>query len=287
MDISDRVALVPGAIRGIGLSIAIGLAQKGVKLVLPYYDWLDELEGMKESLDEVHADYIAMPADLTKEEDVQRVVGRAREHFGRLDILINNIERGGWPLVHGPYVPEQWDLEFKTTVNAKHFLFNHALPLLKSSDEGAVVNITSIAGEIGRSGPVGLIFNDCYSLSNRGVSLMTQTWAREAAPTVRVNELMLGIIETRHGPGTRGWKLMSDDQKQAILEHTLLRRTGFLEEVARAVLFLVEDATFMTGSIIKMDGGYMLGGDAVPPMPEGVVKPGEPTFGGTKPPMTS
>lgn len=279
MVLSDKVAVVTGAIRGIGLEIAMELSRNGVRCVLPYYDWLDSLEDMHRSMKTAGALYHAMPADLTVEDDAASVIHTAKEKFGRLDILINNIERGGWPMVHGPYVPEQWDLEIRTTITAKWNLFRNALPHLKESGEGVVVNISSIAGITGRSGPAGLVFHDGYALANRSIQSLTEIWAREGAPGVRVNELMLGFFETRHGPNTRGWKLLSSEQKNAIKEHTLLKRTGKKEEVARMVRFLISEATFLTGSVIRMDGGYLLGGDQAIPVPEGVVAPGESTRG--------
>ena len=96
------------------------------------------------------------------------------------------------------------------------------MPLMKSSGRGVVINISSIAGIVGRTGPAGLIFNDGYAAANRAVSSFTGTWAREAAPNVRVNELMLGFFETRHGEGTRGWEVLEDRDRQAVVEHTLL-----------------------------------------------------------------
>jgi 3-oxoacyl-[acyl-carrier protein] reductase len=193
------------------------------------------------------------------------------DRFGRLDILINNIERGGWPVVHGPYTREQWDLEMAATLRAKMWVFNAALPHLKSSLGGVVINLSSIAGIVGRSGPAAHVFNEGYAAANRGVSLLTETWARIGAPRVRVNEIMLGMVETRHGDKTRGWALLTDLQKQAIVGHTLVGRMGEIEDVVKAVIFLVRDAPFMTGSILRLDGGYVLGGEAVAPMPEGVL----------------
>ena len=283
MGLKDKVAIVTGGIKGIGLAIALDLSFRGVKCVMPYYDWLDSLEDMHRRMDKTGTEYHAMSADLTSLKDVKEVIRSVQKRFGRLDILINNIERGGWPIVHGPYVPEQWELEFKTTVTAKWYLFREALPILKSQDGGVVVNISSIAGLVGRTGPARLVFNDCYSLANRGIQLLTELWAREGAPEVRVNELMLGFVETRHGPGTRGWELFSPQEQEAILNHTLLRRTGRLEDVTEMIRFLVSEARFMTGSVIRMDGGYVLGGDEVSPIPKGVVAPGESTFGGTIP----
>ncbi|MDA8161916.1 MAG: SDR family oxidoreductase [Desulfobacteraceae bacterium] len=280
METAGKVAIVTGAIKGIGLAIAAGLADMGIKCVVTYYDWLDGLEKMHSMLKASGADYRAMPVDLTAPEGARKVTEEAIKHFGRIDILINNIERGGWPIVHGEYTQRQWTLEFDTTVTAKWRLFNAALPLLKASGEGAVINISSIAGMVGRCGPAGPVFHDCYSLSSRAVQSLTKTWAREAAPEVRVNELMLGFFETRHGPGTRGWKLLSDEEKSSIVNHTLLKRTGKAEEVAQAVRFLVKDASFMTGAVLRLDGGYVLGGEACGAVPEGIVAPGEPVFGG-------
>ena len=114
-----------------------------------------------------------------------------------------------------------------------------------------------------------MIFNDAYAAASRGVSLLTETWARMGAPQVRVNELMVGLVETRHAEKTRGWGLLSEDCRKALLEHTLLQRTGTVEDVVRAVLFLIKDAPFMTGAVLRLDGGYVLGADRVAAMPDG------------------
>ena len=174
-------------------------------------------------------------------------------------------------MVHGPYVRDQWDLEIATTLRAKWWVFNAALPYLKASGNGAVINMSSIAGIVGRSGPASYVFNDGYSAANRGISLLTETWARIGAPEVRVNEIMLGLIQTRHAEKTRGWGLLADGQKEALIDHTLLGRTGTSVDVVRAVRFLLYEAPFMTGSLLRLDGGYVLGGEKVAPMPPGVV----------------
>ncbi len=158
-----------------------------------------------------------------------------------------------------------------TTLKAKWLVVHNALPLMKNSGEGVIVNVSSIAGLVGRSGPAGLIFNDGYAAANRAISSFTETWAREAAPTVRVNELMLGFIETRHAEGTRGWENLSDSEKESIFNHTLLQRTGRLDDIIKAVFFLIKDARFMTGAVLRLDGGYVLGGEQVPEMPDGIL----------------
>jgi 3-oxoacyl-[acyl-carrier protein] reductase len=159
----------------------------------------------------------------------------------------------------------------ETSLRAKRWVFDCALPHLKNSGDGVVINFSSIAALVGRSGPAGLIFNDGYAAANRGVSLLTETWARMGAPQVRVNEIMLGLVATRHAEKTRGWGLLNETAKKAIFDHTLLQRTGTVNDVVKAVLFIVKDAPFMTGSVLRLDGGYVLGGDKVGEMPEGVV----------------
>lgn len=271
MEIDGKIALVLGAAKGIGKAIGMSLARAGATVVLTHFDWPEDAARMRQELAALEGDHLAIHVDLREPAQIADLIRQIRERFGRLDILINNIERGGMPVVHGPYVPEQWELELATTLSAKWWVFHHALPLLKAAKEAAVITLSSIAGLVGRTGPAGLIFNDGYAAANRAVSSFTETWARQGAPEVRVNELMIGFVETRHAEGTRGWGLLSADQQEAIRAHTLLRRTGRLEDVIKTVFFLIKDAPFMTGSVLRLDGGYLLGGESVPPMPSGVL----------------
>jgi len=271
MKTGNQVALVLGSIKGIGKGIGLALAKEGINVALNYFDREDMLDEMKHDFSAFGSRYLITRTDLLKTDEIQGLVDNVIKHFGRLDILINNIERGGWPVVHGTYTCEQWDLEISTTLRAKQWVFECSLPYLKASGDGIVINISSIAGIVGRSGPVSYIFNEGYSAANRGISLLTETWARIGAPEVRVIEIMTGIIETRHGEKTRGWGLLTDVQKEAIIDHTLVKRTGTIDDVVKAVCFLIKDAPFITGSVLRIDGGYVLGGEKVSPMPKGVL----------------
>ena len=268
MNIKNKVALVLGAVKGIGKEIGLALAQEEANVALNYFDWEESLDELQQDFAQTGQDHLIIQTNLLETDNIQELVNRVVDRFGRLDILINNIERGGWPVVHGPYDQTQWDLEMATTLRAKRWVFESALPHLKASGDGVVINLSSIAAIVGRSGPASYIFNDGYASANRGISLLTETWARIGAPEVRVNEIMLGLVETRHGRNTRGWGLLSDEQKAAIIDHTLLARIGTLADVVKAVLFIIKDAPFMTGSVIRLDGGYVLGGDKVAPMPQ-------------------
>jgi len=271
MDLKNKVALVLGAIKGIGKGIALALADAGVKVAVTYFDWAEERNALKKDLTAAGREHLILKTDLRKTGAIPSMIGKVIDRFGRLDILINNIERGGWPVVHGPYDQKQWDLEMETTLRAKRWVFEAALPHLKASGDGVVINLSSIAAIVGRCGPAGLIFNDGYAAASRGVSLLTETWARIGAPQVRVNEIMLGFFETRHGAKTRGWGLLSARQKKALLDHTLLNRTGRIEDVVRAVRYVIKDAPFMTGAVLRLDGGYVLGGEKVEKIPDGIL----------------
>ncbi len=265
MKLSGKTALVCGAPRHLGRHVARSLAAQGATLVLPYYDWPESINEMQAEF----ADHLCIKADLRLKKDVCNVLSLTKEKYGRLDIVINNIERGGMPIVHGPYTPEQWDLEMETTLKAKWLIFQEALPLLKKHPS-AFINISSIAGVVGRRGVAGLIFNDGYVAANRGVSSFTTTWAKQGAPNVRVNEIMLGFFDGRHGENTRGWPLLSDQNRSDLLAETPLKRTGGADDLIKAVTFLIHDAPFITGTTIRLDGGYSLGGQEIPQMPEGL-----------------
>jgi len=276
MDIKDKIALVLGGSRGIGREIARTLAGKGAKVVLPYHhDWPEDSEALQKEFGGLDRDHLLSQVDLRDNDQVRNLITQIQDKYSALHILINNIERGGMPVVHGSYNlkvnSEQWDLELDTTLKAKWLAVHHALPLMKNFSEGVIINISSIAGIIGRSGPASLIFNDGYAVANRAVSSFTETWAREGAPQVRVNELMLGFLMSRHAEGTRGWEILSENERQAILNHTLMKRTGNLDDIIKAVLFLIEDALFMTGAVLRLDGGYVLGGEKIPEMPKGIL----------------
>ncbi|MCL2458084.1 MAG: SDR family oxidoreductase [Desulfobulbus sp.] len=273
MIIAGKRALVLGATRGIGRAVARTLADQGMRLIMPWFDWPESVAELQGEFGGGRDGHLLVRTDLRQANEVAELMAAIDEQFGGLEIVVNNIERGGMPIVHGGYNRDVnrdlWQLEMETTLRAKWLVFDQALPLLRRSEAAAVINISSIAGIVGRSGPAGLLFNDGYAAANRGIRSLTETWARIGAPNIRVNELMLGLIDTRHGPGTWGWDLLSGKQRRDLLRHTLLRRTGRPEEVAQAVLFLIRDADFLTGSVVRLDGGYVVGGEAPPVMPEG------------------
>lgn len=275
MSLQGRIACIPGASRPIGRAIARRFGRQGASLVLPVFDWPESIAEMQEEFTSAGFAFLCLPADLRQTAEVAALAEQIKDRFGGVDYLINNIERGGMPVVHGsyqlPHNKEQWDLELDTTLKAKWLLFHHLYPLMQQRPGGAVVNISSIAALLGRSGPAAVFFSDGYSAANKGIQLLTETWARQAAPAVRVNELMLGLIRGRHGEGTRGWAQLTEEQKRQLHDTVLLERTGSPEEVADAVYFLAVEATYCSGTILRLDGGLVPGATRVPPLPDGIL----------------
>jgi len=122
MELEGKVALVLGGIKGIGKGIALALADTGVKVAVNYFDWPEELDALKTDLIGAGRQHLILKTNLRKTEAIPRMIDKVIDRFGRLDILINNIERGGWPVVHGPYNQQQWDLEIETTLRAKRWV---------------------------------------------------------------------------------------------------------------------------------------------------------------------
>lgn len=275
MDLQDKTVLIPGASRPIGKAIAKQFGSQGATLILPVFDWPESIEEMKSEFKQLDFNFHVTQNDLRIKSEVTSLAEFIDTTTGKLDYLINNIERGGMPVVHGsydrPHNLEQWDVEIDTTLKAKWLLFHHCQQFLKNSPNGSVLNISSIASITGRSGAGACFFNDGYSAANRAVDSFTEQWARECAPNIRVNGLILGLIKSRHGENTRGWTSLTAEEKNISHEQILLNRTGNPDEVAITVYFLSVLATYITGSIIKMDGGFTLGSMKVPPMPKGIL----------------
>ena len=273
---NHRVALIPGAGRPVGRAIAHAFGQAGIHLVLPLIDdWPESNTEMVNQFTDCGYTFINPRCDLTKADEVKKLLSLIQADFGRLDFLVNNIERGGMPIVHGSYDQQvnkdQWQLEFDTTLKAKWELFQRAKPLILSDGGGSVTNISSIAGIIGRSGPASGLFSDGYSCANRAIKSLTETWARETGPSIRVNEVMIGLVQGRHGENTRGWGLLSAAQQEDLRNHTLLKRTAHPDEIAEIVYFLAVKATYVTGCQLVADGGYCLGGETITELPPGVL----------------
>jgi pteridine reductase len=240
-----RVALVTGAARRIGAVIARRLHAAGYDVALHARRSRSELDSLVAELERARASStLALEADLGEVAALPDLANAAVERFGRLDALVNNAA-AFYPTPVGSATPAQWDELFGTNARAPFFLAQAAAPHLAASN-GAIVNIVDIYAE------QPLASHAIYSMSKAALAAMTKALAVDLAPDVRVN----GVA-----PGAILWPDAgkSEAAQQALIERTPLRRTGSPDDIASAVLWLLE-APFVTGEIVRVDGGRHLVG---------------------------
>lgn len=248
-NLHDRVALVTGGGVGIGRAVAVALAGAGAKVAIHYHTSAAEAAETLRLVRQAGSDGLLLPADLTHEAAANEVVDRCAAAWGRLDILVNN---AGSPLARASIEEcptELWRRALDVNVTSAFFVTRRAIPHLRSSGRGAIVNNLSLSVQTGGAGGAGP-----YAAAKGALQVLTRTLARELAPLVRVNAVMPGVIETRHHQQFSTPERMAEYRSQ-----TPLGRNGQPEEVAAAVAFLVSDAAaFITGALIDTSGGRFL-----------------------------
>ena len=236
-----KVAIVTGSSSGIGEAIARSLVAEGAKVVVNSSTSVDAGQALA---DELGATYVR--ADVSDEAEAVRLVESAVETYGGLDILVNNA--GTTEVIpHDDLdaaTDEVWLRIFNVNVLGTWKVTRAAVPHLKSSGEGSVVNITSIAGvrPAGSSIP--------YAVSKAGLNHLTVLLAAVLGPEIRVNAVAPGLIDT---PWTETW----DEIRARVREATPLRRSGLPDDVAEATLGLLR-STYTTGEVLLVDGGMHL-----------------------------
>lgn len=245
--LTDKVALVTGGAHRLGAAIARALHAEGMRLVIHYHASETEAHALQQELNTVRADSVMLVrGDLANGDKLHRnLVFETIERFGRLDVLVNNAARFQ-PTPVGQVGEAQWNALIDTNLKAPFFLAQAAAPHLKKTG-GVIVNIADIYGE--RPLPDYTV----YSISKAGVIMLTKSLARELGPEVRVNAV---------SPGAVLWPTGGIDEmsKQRLISRTPLKRTGEPEDIARAVVFIVRDASFMTGQVLAIDGGRLVAG---------------------------
>lgn len=244
--LADKVALVTGASRGIGRSIAIAFARAGADVAVAARSEAD-LEAVVGEIGETGRRGVAIPTDVTDREQIQRMVDATVERFGRLDILVNNAGGSNFmaPLV--TVKPKGWDkirtLNFDSVFHATQI---GAQAMLESGG-GSIIQMASVAGI---QGAQGLSF---YSAAKGGVRLFSQAVAKElAGSNIRVNVIAPGWIDTP----LNDW-MTSDEQTLKAAEGMIpMGRIGKPEEIIGAAIFLASEASsFVTGTTLVVDGG--------------------------------
>lgn len=242
----EPVALITGAARRIGATIAKYLHEAGYNLILHYRNSSDHCEQLCESLNQQRSDSAAaLQADLCDISAVENLGKQAQQQWNRLDALVNNAS-SFYPTPVGGISLKDWQNLLGTNLQAPLFLSQACAPALKES-KGCIVNIADIHGERPLSGYT------VYCLAKAGNIMLTKSLAKELAPEIRVN----GIA-----PGTILWPeneaALNEDVQELILKRIALGKVGDPADIAKTVKFLLMEAPYITGQILAVDGGRNL-----------------------------
>lgn len=240
--LAGKVALITGGAHRIGAAIGRLLHREGANLVVHYLSSESAAHALQQELNAERADSVMLVrGDLNNGDKLAKnLVFETVERFQRLDVLVNNAARF-YPTPIGEATEEHWNDLLGTNLKAPFFLAQAAAPHLKKV-AGCIVNVADLYAD--RPLPNYAI----YSVAKAGMVMLTRTLARELAPEVRVNAVAPGAILWPE----RGLDEMS---KQRIVSRTPLKRAGEPDDIARAVLYLVREANFVTGQMLLVDGG--------------------------------
>lgn len=242
MKLKNKVAIITGSSRGIGRATAALFAKEGAMVVVNY---LRDTKSAQKVAKEIGKNALLVQADVTHETDVKRLVGETIKRFGRIDILVNNagaIGERGWKTGI-----DAWRKTLDINLTSAWLMTKEVAPIMERQGGGSIVNLTSTVGLLG----VAPIL--AYSCAKGGLVSMTKAFAKELAPTIRVNAVAPSNVMTDMT------KSAGPELIEFFCQETPLKRIATPEELAKAILFLAsDDASYITGQTLVVDGGYSL-----------------------------
>jgi 2-deoxy-D-gluconate 3-dehydrogenase len=250
-DLSGKVAVVTGGNGGIGLGMATGLAQAGATLVIAGRDEDKNLAAVTQ-LQALGATAVAVPVDVQSEASIHALVEQSIQHFGRIDIWVNN---AGMNIRKQPqdYELAEWNKVLQTNLTSAFSCSQAVYPEFKKNGGGKIINIGSMMSLFGAS------FATPYAASKGGLVQMTRAMACAWAPeNIQVNAILPGWIDTAL---TRQARIDVKGLHERVLERTPAKRWGVPDDFAGIAVFLASSASdFLTGTAIPVDGGYSIQG---------------------------
>ena len=245
--LEGEVAIVTGASRGIGRAVALELAREGAAVVVNYKDSREAAEETTAAIVEAQGRAVPFQADVTDEEQVNRLVAFADGHFGEVDVLVVNAGVVRDQLAAAMTL-DDWETVIATHLRGSFLCIRAALPSMMVRKKGSIIALSSIAADRGGRGHCN------YAAAKGGINSMVRSLAVELAPKrIRVNAVSPGIILTDM---TQRIRALAQEE---ILKQIPLARFGEAEEVARAVRFLASsEASYITGEVLHVTGGFGL-----------------------------
>ena len=241
---AEPVALVTGAGRRVGARIARELHAAGMSVAVHCHRSREGAERLREAFEGARpGSATVVAADLLESGAAEAVVAAAEERWGRLDVLVNNAS-SFYPTPVGEVTEAEWRDLVGSNLAAPFFLAQAAAPLLRAA-RGCIVNIADVYGHRPLAG------HPVYSAAKAGLVMLTRALALELGPEVRVNSI---------SPGAVLWPENEDPERRRIIDAIALKRSGDPGDIARAALFLVRDAPYVTGQDLAVDGGRLIAG---------------------------
>lgn len=241
---AEPVALVTGAGRRVGARIARELHAAGMSVAVHCHRSREDAERLREAFEGARpGSATVVAADLLESGAAEAVVAAAEKRWGRLDVLVNNAS-SFYPTPVGEVTEAEWRDLVGSNLAAPFFLAQAAAPLLRSA-RGCIVNIADVYGHRPLAG------HPVYSAAKAGLVMLTRALALELGPEVRVNSV---------SPGAVLWPENEDPDRRRIIDAIALKRSGDPGDIARAALFLVRDAPYVTGQDLAVDGGRLIAG---------------------------
>jgi NAD(P)-dependent dehydrogenase (short-subunit alcohol dehydrogenase family) len=247
-EFSDRVALVTGGSQGIGAGVAAAFVQAGAAVAISARG-NERLQQTLAELRKAGGRVLAMPADVTDEDAVRALVERCVEEFGRLDFAVNNATDGPMPAPLADIPSDGFSVGIQTNINGTFFSMKHEIPAMLASGGGVIINMASVAG-------VGAMSNlAAYVSGKAGIIGLSRSAALDYADRgIRINVIAPGPILTDH------LRAAGDRAQQMAAQSVPLGRIGTTDDVAACVLWLCsDDASFVTGVTLPVDGGQLAG----------------------------
>ena len=239
------IVLITGASRGIGKAIAIRFAKEGGSLIINCSKSADALMELKHHLTETyHVPVLASVGNIGDFSYVQRLFEEIKAEFGGIDIVVNNAGISHISLL-SDMTPEEWQNILNVNLSSVFYTSKLAIPYMLSKQQGKIINISSVWGNVGASCEV------AYSASKGGINSFTKALAKELAPSnIQVNAIACGCIDTEMN------HCFSEEERKELTEEIPAGRFGTPEEVANLVYSLASEHHYLTGQIITFDGGW-------------------------------